>query len=301
MVKASLAVGDSLVYEWGRGWFRVPNASTVESGFFGDGSAAAPSITFSADPDTGLYRIGANILGFATGGVERLRIDATGLLTAAAGLTFAGPLLFSTDNAQDIGASGATRPRSIYVGTSVRVGTNPAQSGALRLGNAANILWRSFAGTSDQGIRLDANDDLIVDLGSGKSLKPATTNAHDLGTSAFTWHDGHFGAALNWYTSLVLRNATDQVGVLGKHKTITGAGTNNSLALFAETGLDMYFFVDGLVAVQMLLQRDAAIAALDVALQIRNKDSAGTARTSQITLGAVDSGGAGFRLLRVLN
>lgn len=223
MVKASLAVGDSLVYEWGRGWFRVPNASTVESGFFGDGSAAAPSITFTADPDTGLYRIGANILGFATGGVERLRIDSTGLLTATAGLTFAGPLLFSTDNAQDIGASGANRPRDIHAG------------------------------------------------------------------------------GVNCYTSIALYNVTTRIGVIARHRAIVGSGTDNSLALFSEIGLDMYFFVDGLVTVQMLLQRDAAIAALDVALRIRNKDSAGTARTSQITLGATDSGGTGFRLLRVPN
>jgi hypothetical protein len=42
--------------------------------WLGDGSAAAPSLTFSNDPDTGMYRISANQLGFATGGVQRLGI-----------------------------------------------------------------------------------------------------------------------------------------------------------------------------------------------------------------------------------
>src|ERR1035437_5009026 len=36
-----------------------------------------------------------------------------------AGGTLTGDLLFSTDNSHDIGAVGATRPRTVYVGTSV--------------------------------------------------------------------------------------------------------------------------------------------------------------------------------------
>jgi len=46
---------------------------------FTDGSAAAPSIAFAADPDTGLYRIGANNLGVAAGGAKVLDIATTGL------------------------------------------------------------------------------------------------------------------------------------------------------------------------------------------------------------------------------
>ncbi len=44
----------------------------------GDGTAAAPSHSFDSDPNTGMYRIGADTLGLATGGSERLRIDSTG-------------------------------------------------------------------------------------------------------------------------------------------------------------------------------------------------------------------------------
>jgi hypothetical protein len=54
-----------------------------------DGSASAPALSFSADPDTGLYRVGADILGVSAGGAERLRVTAagaqlTGLLTGTA-------------------------------------------------------------------------------------------------------------------------------------------------------------------------------------------------------------------------
>lgn len=44
-----------------------------------NGSAAAPSYGFAADPDTGVYRKGANELGFSVAGVEVGYFDATGL------------------------------------------------------------------------------------------------------------------------------------------------------------------------------------------------------------------------------
>ena len=44
------------------------------SGKFGDGSAGAPALTFTSDPDTGLFRKAANRIGVATGGTERASI-----------------------------------------------------------------------------------------------------------------------------------------------------------------------------------------------------------------------------------
>lgn len=41
------------------------------------GSAAAPTMTFSGDTNTGAYRVGADIFGISTGGVERLRVGST--------------------------------------------------------------------------------------------------------------------------------------------------------------------------------------------------------------------------------
>lgn len=54
-----------------------------------DGSAAFPAVTFNADDNTGLWRIGNDVLGFATNGTERLRLtttgaEITGLLTGTA-------------------------------------------------------------------------------------------------------------------------------------------------------------------------------------------------------------------------
>jgi len=53
-----------------------------------DGSAAAPTHTFHSDQDTGMYRIGANHLGFATGGSSRWSIDSSGGITQNGGSNY---------------------------------------------------------------------------------------------------------------------------------------------------------------------------------------------------------------------
>lgn len=66
-----------------------------------DGSAAAPSYTFTSDLDTGLFRIGANQLGISTGGTQRFSVSTTAVTStlpilapagtgAAPGISFSG-------------------------------------------------------------------------------------------------------------------------------------------------------------------------------------------------------------------
>ena len=45
-----------------------------------DGNNGSPSYSFNNDPDTGMFRPTTNVLSFATGGTERVRIDASGNL-----------------------------------------------------------------------------------------------------------------------------------------------------------------------------------------------------------------------------
>ena len=75
-----------------------------------DGSALTPSLVFTNSQTTGLYRAGADSIGFATNGLARWAISATGHLVTPA------------DNTYDIGASGATRPRDLYLGRNIFAG-----------------------------------------------------------------------------------------------------------------------------------------------------------------------------------
>jgi hypothetical protein len=72
--------------------------STTAAGQFlgGDGTVSLPYYSFTADPDTGMYRIGANNAGFAVNGSKILDISTTGL-----GLT--GALTFAAANPDIIG------------------------------------------------------------------------------------------------------------------------------------------------------------------------------------------------------
>ena len=62
----------SLLYYTGSIW---SNIGAAVSSLFGDGTVGAPGIAFASDADTGIYRIGTNSLGIATGGVLRHTID----------------------------------------------------------------------------------------------------------------------------------------------------------------------------------------------------------------------------------
>ncbi|PIZ44337.1 hypothetical protein COY31_02735, partial [Candidatus Wolfebacteria bacterium CG_4_10_14_0_2_um_filter_39_18] len=79
IARVSAATFDSDVipggtYEFSLGQTGAPWFKTITA----DGTAANPSYTFANNTGTGLFRAGANILGFTTAGLERMRIDASG-------------------------------------------------------------------------------------------------------------------------------------------------------------------------------------------------------------------------------
>ena len=69
-----------------------PSASFLNTSFISnnllqaeDGTSLLPTYTFISDKDTGMFRPSANILGFSTGGQERMRISSTGLQMMVSG------------------------------------------------------------------------------------------------------------------------------------------------------------------------------------------------------------------------
>ena len=59
---------------------QTSTSSTINALTLGNGSAAAPSLSFVGDADTGLYLAATNQLGFAVNGVNGATLTATGLL-----------------------------------------------------------------------------------------------------------------------------------------------------------------------------------------------------------------------------
>jgi hypothetical protein len=61
----------------------ITASGTVDGGVVkvGDGAAATPSLQLSNSPSTGLYRVGADSLGFATSGTSRGNVSSAGMWT----------------------------------------------------------------------------------------------------------------------------------------------------------------------------------------------------------------------------
>jgi hypothetical protein len=117
-----------------------------------DGSAAVPSISFTSDPNTGLFSQAADAIGVSTGGTERLRLITSQLLGSdgTAALPF---WSFISD------------PNTGF------------------FSQAADVIGISTAGVEQY--RVDAVGNLT--MRNDDDFTPATDNTGDLGTDALRW------------------------------------------------------------------------------------------------------------------
>lgn len=133
---------------------------TISSGqlLFPDGTVTAPGAAFKDETGTGLYRGAATSLDIAVNGAQQFRFGETNNTTY-------NHLLFGNDNLTDIGASGATRPRDVFIGDDTVVGDLVAFGG----------LTSAFAALDGSG------DDLVLKGGD---------NADGAATMQFLLPDG---------------------------------------------------------------------------------------------------------------
>lgn len=102
--------------------------------------------------------------------------------TARWAVTTSGHFIGNVDNTYDIGASGATRPRTVYVGTSivtpiVEFGTNSAQSGVIRFRSGDGLYSRNVAASGDIFIiGVDASDVIVIGNNTAVTLQPSDGN-----------------------------------------------------------------------------------------------------------------------------
>lgn len=106
--------------------------------------------------------VAAGTYAISISGQAATAASATGVATLAQHLLF-------TDNTYDIGASGATRPRNVYVAGVLALGASPATVGTVRLPSGAEIWARNAAGTGDLFLAgFDGSNNILVSsTGSG--------------------------------------------------------------------------------------------------------------------------------------
>ena len=129
---------------------KVSIADLLESA--GDGTAALPAFAFDSDKDIGMYRVGANQLGFATAGTSRIVVDSSGLVSVAGGVHV-------TENVTPTAGSGV----EIFKPTST--------TGQIQSYNRGSSAWmdlilkgntQQFHANGSERMRIDSSGRLIV-------------------------------------------------------------------------------------------------------------------------------------------
>ena len=197
------------------------------------GSNSAPSYTFGSDGNTGMYRIGADNMGFTTGGTNKIAISTAAItptipIRGPEGPVGAPTYSFSTDTDTGIYSPGAGSigfalngaAHSFLTATAFRANT----TNALDLGSSA-IAWRQcfmadgsaaspsyiFSNDVDTGLYRPTTDQLAISLGGVRNTIFESTGTADATT----------------YTPTVMYGGgdTSQNAIDFKTRTVTGVTT----------------------------------------------------------------------------
>jgi len=160
----------------------LTTSTTAATQYLGsDGTASLPFYSFSADPNSGFYRVGADNVAVAVGGSKVVDITSTGINSTAIGsttpaagafssITSGGDVLSDTDSTDSLGSTGV-RWLKLWV-DSIQTTANTDVAGDLTV--TGNLTVNGTTVTND-ATNTEIKDPLI-ELNSG-----AASNANDLG------------------------------------------------------------------------------------------------------------------------
>ena len=252
---------------------------------FADGTAAAPSISFGDDPDTGMYRVGADVLGFSVGGNGVFRATSNGFYVDIDG-SAANPAIGFNDDPD----TGMYRPGADQIGFTVggSLTFKVASAGVFNIAGSASAPSYSFEADPDTGMyRVGANDIGFAANGAkvgginpnqftspaGSAAVPGQSFISDVDTGMYSNGADSIGFAANGVRQAVIGDGggdgTDYVTILGGSSVvqIAASGSGNVDMLLSTAGSGVLRFGD-----------HSAIAAETVTGYLTVKDEAGNSR-----------------------
>jgi hypothetical protein len=147
---------------------------TITSGVFAAGSAANPSISFTSDPNTGIYSPGADQVAISTNGTGRFSIDANGNVAVDTNTLY----VDAVNNRVAVGTASPSHPLQVGAGFAVNGGV--VYWGEALTGNNRGILsWGTNLATvgAPQSIALFTNSSERARIDSSGRLLVGTSTA----------------------------------------------------------------------------------------------------------------------------
>ena len=216
-------VADSY-FKWDTAGTALVNSSTAAGQNLGsDGTVLLPYYSYSADPNTGMYRIGADNIGLAVGGSKVVDVTSTGInstvigaTTPAAGtfssITSGGDVLSDTDSTDSLGSTGvrwanlfvdditvttAVTAAGVITGATVEATGDTSASDNAAMGYTAGegLILTGQGSSTDVTIKNSADATVIsVPTGTtnatfGGSIVSDTDSTDDIGTTGVRWKE----------------------------------------------------------------------------------------------------------------
>jgi hypothetical protein len=246
-----------------------------------DGTAAAPSISFAADTDTGFHRAGANVFTATAGGVGLMNFSRSG---GGNGGRLSGTVVGNEFNLLDLGGVTITA-----AGTAQNITLTPSTSGGVHVANTGANTPRLYIQTTNTPT---ANGVLAFMGSAGTALLTFGTGQNIPGSQAFEWLVGSTTVAAILPSGRFLLGTTFDSGALLQVGTdlIT---KENGIVLGTDTFI--YRRLSGAVAVAHATQPQIYLSDLSGSVHayllgstnlLRIGGNAATAQTR------IDSGGA---------
>jgi hypothetical protein len=201
----------------------------------GDGTAALPGVRFSADTNTGMYRVGADSVGITAGGARRLEVKSAGVYANTA-LTVTGAVTLSStlDVTSSITGGSLNTGGTITAGGNIVSSAGAIVAGANYIQAGNGLVYGSYFGpptASALGI--------FYSQGNIVYLRPngyaSGTGEAQLSTAGQMWATGGF-LSPNWYEST---GATVGMGTNGAgtcYMRPNGVGSASGQTTVSSTG-----------------------------------------------------------------
>jgi len=221
--------------------------SGASASLFPDGTVSAPGLAFSADTNTGFYRIGADQLGVAAGGGEVIRVETSGARFGATGTIIAGTERLTARLTDSTGGAGSQTAGGFEI---LSNGNTPVTTAGTYSGLTAFLTRTTTADVTDTSATLSAFRTGVV---FNPSVGTTYTNADSVGVSGIRIGGPANGGA----GALAISNFN--LAYISTNSTNTG--TNKyGLRVGAQTGATNNFAI----------QTNAGVVSLGDALQLRS-------------------------------